>query len=410
MFTKIKSFSRQYPYQFWLLFWGMLISSTGVSIIWPFLTIYIRESLDISMTTVAGLIALNSFMILAASLFIGPVTDKVGRKWIMVLSLAVNSGSLFLMSHANTIVQFAVLMALRGAFTPLYRIGADAMVADIIKPDKRMEAYSLMRMVNNLGVALGPTVGGFITAISYTLGFYTASIFLIVFSILAAIFLSETLTKQNLAPSSNVSRDLTGYGAVLKDRPFLIFCGSFTMTKMAPALVFVLLSVYVKENFQIPESQFGFMMATNATMVVLFQYAISKAARKYSPQIILMIGAVLYGLGVGSIAWGTNFWSFILSIIVMTIGELLVAPTATTMVAKFAPADMRGRYMGVYWLTVGVSKGLAPMIGGLLNDQIAPVAIWYGGLIMGIIGAIGFNILSRLENGKVKEHSEILEI
>ncbi len=404
MVKNFKAFSRQYPYQFWLLFWGMLISSTGVSIIWPFLTIYIRESLDISLTTVAGLIALNSFMILASSLVIGPVTDRVGRKWIMVISLAFNSGSLFLMSHANTIAQFAVLMAVRGAFIPLYRIGADAMVADLIEPDKRMEAYSLMRTVNNLGVALGPTIGGFITTISYTLGFYSASIFLAVFSILAAIFLSETLTKQNIVRPSNAPRDLTGYGTVFKDRPFLVFCASFTITKMAPALVFVLLSVYTKENFQIPESQFGFMMATNATMVVLFQYAVSKITKKHSPQLILMIGSVVYGIGVGSIAWDTNFWSFIFSIILMTLGELMVAPTAITMVAKFAPQEMRGRYMGVYWLTVGITKGLAPMIGGLLNDNIAPVAIWYGGLVMGLIGAVGFSILSRME---IKEKIEL---
>lgn len=396
MFKKLKAFSQQYPYQFWLLFWGMLISSTGVSIIWPFLTIYIRESLNISMTTVASLIALNSFMILAASLVVGPVADKVGRKWIMVLSLAVNSASLLLMSHASTLTQFALLMAVRGAFTPLYRIGADAMVADIIESEKRMEAYSLMRMINNVGVALGPSIGGFVTAISYTLGFYASSIFLAVFSILAAVFLSETLVRQAKGPAPVASKDLTGYGAVLKDTQFLVFCGSFTITKMAPALVFVLLSVYVKENFQIPESQFGFMMATNATMVVLFQYLVSRAAKRASPNLVLILGSILYAIGVGSMAWGTNFWSFIFSIIIMTVGELLVAPTATTMVARFSPPDMRGRYMGMYWLTVGVSKGLAPMIGGLLNDHIAPAAIWYGGLVMGLIGAIGFSILSRL--------------
>ena len=399
MSQKFHVFSRQYPYQFWLLFWGMLISSTGVSIIWPFLTIYIRESLDISLTTVAGLITLNSFMILAASLVVGPVTDKVGRKWIMVLSLAASSISLFLMSHASTLTQFAVLMAIRGAFTPLYRIGADAMVADMIAPEKRMEAYSLMRMINNVGVALGPMIGGFITAISYALGFYAAAIILFVFSLLAAVFLSETLVKQEQTVSSpKTTKDLTGYGAVLKDIPFLVFSGSFTITKMAPALVFVLLSVYVKENFQIPESQFGFMMATNATMVVLFQYLVSKVAKRVSPNLVLIIGSILYAIGVGSMAWDTNFWSFIFSIIIMTTGELLVAPTATTMVARFAPSDMRGRYMGVYWLTVGVSKGLAPLIGGLLNDHISPVAIWYGGLVMGLVGAVGFSILSRLES------------
>lgn len=317
----------------------------------------------------------------------------------MVLSLAASSISLFLMSHASTLIQFAVLMAIRGAFTPLYRIGADAMVADMIAPEKRMEAYSLMRMINNVGVALGPMIGGFITAISYALGFYAASVFLFVFSLLAAVFLSETLVKQDQTVSSpKTTKDLTGYGAVLKDIPFLVFSGSFTITKMAPALVFVLLSVYVKENFQIPESQFGFMMAANATMVVLFQYLVSKVAKRVSPNLVLIIGSILYAIGVGSMAWDTNFWSFIFSIIIMTTGELLVAPTATTMVARFAPSDMRGRYMGVYWLTVGVSKGLAPLIGGLLNDHISPVAIWYGGLVMGLVGAVGFSILSRLES------------
>jgi MFS family permease len=76
--------------------------------------------------------------------------------------------------------------------------------------------------------------------------------------------------------------------------------------------------------------------------------------------------------------------------VVLTVGELLLVPTATALTASLAPAEMRGRYMGVYNLTWGVSYGLGPVMGGLLSDRIAPVATWYGALGIGLAAAAGF--------------------
>ena len=69
-------------------------------------------------------------------------------------------------------------------------------------------------------------------------------------------------------------------------------------------------------------------------------------------------------MGAGSVALGGGFWGFWLSMVILTIGELLIAPTGTAVAANLAPPDMRGRYMGLYGITWGVAFGIGPVIGG----------------------------------------------
>jgi len=162
MITRLRITWNTYSSQFWLLFWGQLLITFGASMIWPFLMIYVSEQLDLSLTMVASLMTINAIMTLVASFIGGPIIDRVGRKWVMVISLAVTGLSFLLMVPANTFMAFALLMGLRGTFRPLFQVGADAMMADLIAPEQRADAYSLLRMIKNVGVALGPAIGGFI--------------------------------------------------------------------------------------------------------------------------------------------------------------------------------------------------------------------------------------------------------
>jgi len=175
MLDRIRQATVGYPRQFWLLFWGMLISAAGGSMIWQFLTIYMRQRLDIPLTTVTLLFTLNSAAGLATTTVAGPVADRFGRKGVMVLSLAANGATMLAMSSAGTLQPWVVLMAISGAFGPLYRVGSNSMVADLTDPERRAGAYALLRMSNNLGVAIGPSVGGFVTATSYALAVYIAA-------------------------------------------------------------------------------------------------------------------------------------------------------------------------------------------------------------------------------------------
>jgi MFS family permease len=74
---------------------------------------------------------------------------------------------------------------------------------------------------------------------------------------------------------------------------------------------------------------------------------------------------------------------------------MILVPTGTTVTANMAPIDMRGRYMGIYGLTWSIGIGVGPVIGGYLSDQIAPVAIWYGGLAIGLAAVVGFLLLNQ---------------
>ncbi len=392
MIQRLRQVATDYPRSFWLLFWGTLINASGSSMVWPFLTIYLRQRLEIPLTTVALLLTVHSIASVAATSVTGPAVDRFGRKIAMLLSLSISCAIMLGMSAAAAIGPWILLMVASGTFGPLYRVGADAMVADLIPPERRPGAYALLRMISNLGVAIGPSVGGFVAAASYQIAFFTAAAANLTFAKLILIFIRETAPSRG---DSSRTRAERGYGPVLRDRPFLAFCGVYSLASMSYSLLMVLLPVYGKENFGVGESQYGFIMATNALMVVLFQYAVTRRTSRHPHLPVLALGSLFYGVGVGSVALGRSFPAFLASMVLLTVGELIMIPTSTTFTANMAPPEMRGRYMGLYALTWGVGIGIGPVLGGYLNDHLAPVAIWYFGLALGLIAAVGFLLLQR---------------
>ena len=390
----------EYPRQFWLLLCGMLINSSGGSMVWPFLTIYMRQRLQIPLTTVALLLTLNAVAGFVSMSVAGPAVDRFGRKGVMVISLVGGGVTLLGMVLADTLQGWIALILLNGALGPLLRVGADAMVADLIEAERRPSAYAMVRMLQNLGVAIGPSIGGFVAVVSYGIAFGIAAGASLTFALIVLFFVRETmpaLTTGSDGPGSVAGRPQadSGYGPVFRDRPFMAFVTVYTLSAMVAAIMMVLLPVYAKENFGVPENQYGFIMATNAVMVVLFQFAITRVSSRYPHLPVLAIGALFYGVGAGSVALGWNFPTFLASMVMVTIGEMLLVPTATTLTANLAPPDMRGRYMGVYSLTWGAAFGIGPVMGGLLNDQLAPVAMWYGALALGLAATAGFVLLAR---------------
>jgi MFS family permease len=394
MLSVIHRARAEYPRQFWLVFWGMLISAVGGSMIWPFLMVYVSERLNLPMTATASLMTLSAATGLVASFIAGPIVDRFGRKWIMVISLVLNALGYVFMSQAQTLSEFAVLMAINGIVNPLYRIGLDSMIADLIPAHKRADAYSLTRMANNIGVAVGPAAGGFIAAISYAIAFYIAAGGLAIFGVLIALFAIETLPPHDATNPVPAKEQFGGYGSILRDTPFMGFVISFTLVMVAASLVWVLLAVYVKQNYGIPESQYGFIPTTNALMVILFQFAVTQFTKRRPPLRMVALGAVFYAVATAGIALGQGFWAFWLCMVILTCGELIIMPTSSTYVANLAPTAKRGRYMSLFGLTWGVASGIGPILGGYLNDTVSPQTIWYGGGVAGLIAVIGFLVLN----------------
>jgi MFS family permease len=382
-----------YPRQFWLMFWGMLISSSGASMIWPFLMIYVSDRLHLQMTVAASLMTIGSVTGLIASFVAGPIIDRAGRKWVMVISLVANAGGYLFMSQADTLLAFAILMAVNGVFSPLYRVGSDAMIADLIPAERRPDAFSLTRMAHNVGVAVGPAIGGFIAATSYGAAFLIAAAGLVIYGVLLATGAKETMPARAAAQAGG--ERFGGYGPVLRDRPFMGFVASLTLTTVAAAVVWVLLAVYAKQHYGVAENQYGFIPATNAVMVILFQFAVTQVTKRFQPLPVVALGALFYTVATGGIVLAQGFWGFWVCMVVLSIGELIMVPTASTYAANLAPAHQRGRYMSLFGLTWGIASGIGPVYGGLLNDLFGPQAIWYGGALVGAISVLGFLLLAR---------------
>lgn len=382
-----------YPRQFWILLVGSLVSSTGGAMIWPFMTIFLRQRLDVSMTSIALLFTLNSIMGVLASFLAGPAADRLGRKRIMLVSLLAGVGYYVLMSRAGALWHYALLMGAWGAFNPLYSVGANAMVADLVPAERRVNAYAIVRVIHNIGVAAGPIAGGFIAARSYNTAFMTAAATFAFFCLLTFFFIAETLPAKAHHPASGPSKG--GYGPVLRDRAFLNFNILFTITTIPASVMFVMLAAYTSENFGMPESQYSFIIATNALMCIFIQYFVTLVTRRLPPLPVLSVGALFYAIGVGSVALGRGFWAFVASMAVLTLGELIMTPTATTLVADMAPVDMRGRYMSIYGLSWPVAVGIGPILAGFLNDNISPVSMWYGAMLLGLLSTAGFFWMSR---------------
>jgi MFS family permease len=391
--TQLRFGWEHFPRQFWLLFFGMLISTTGASMVWPFLMIYVSEKLQLPLTSVTTLLTLNAAMGLLSTFLAGPVIDRAGRKKVMVASLALDGLAMAFLSQASTLPAFAILMGLRGAINPLYRVGADAMMADLIPKDLRPDAYSLLRMSNNIGIAIGPAVGGFLVIHSYGITFMIAAVGLVTYSLMLAFLARETLPAE--AQAAREPESFGGYGRVFSDRKFIAFVSIFTANQVCAALIWVLLGVYAKHNFGVPENQYGWLATTNAVMVVFLQITVTQQTKRFPPLNVLALGAFLYASAVGSIALGQSFWAFWASMVAMTFGELMLVPTSNTYAANMAPIDMRGRYMSLYGITWGIASGVGPLFGGILSDHFGPRSTWVGGFLVGMLGVAGFLLLAR---------------
>ncbi len=370
---------------------GIVLATAGGSMIWPFLTIYASDKLDLPLSKVATLISINAGTGLISSLIAGTLTDRIGRKVVMNFSLTLNGIAYFLLMYAHTYAQFAGLMILVGLSNPLYQVGADAMLADMIPAEKRTDAYSINRIANNAAFALGPAIGGFLAVRSYDLAFYCAGLGFLSYSVLLFFLAKETLviTPKPVSAHSDVHEILNSYSPVVQDKSFMAFMLSLSVGLVAPTLLWVLMAIYSKTNYGIPENLFGWIPTTNALMCVFIQYPVTSITRRYNPLPVITVGMLIYALGTGSVALMSGFWGFWFSMVILTLGELTLVPTTSKYVADLAPADLRGRYMSVQWLGWGLARTVAPIIGGYLNDNIAPQAIWIGGLLLGLTSTLG---------------------
>ncbi|MDE3089917.1 MAG: MFS transporter [Chloroflexota bacterium] len=384
------------PRQFWIIVGGQLINSIGGSMIMPFFTLYVTRRFALPMTGVGMLFVVFTVVGIFARGFGGAWADRFGRKRIMAASLAVSAFGLMGLALADSLVAFLLVLIVFAFFNTMFQPANDAMVADLVGEEKRQRAYSWQRVARNLGVAIGPAIGGFLAALSYLYSFSGAAIASVLFCVIVLLLTRETLPADPPRIVSAATQQRGGYSQVVRDAPFVSTLVLFVLLECAVAQTSTTLPVYMKNSFGLAEDKFGWVMTTNAGMVVGLQFLITLLAQRFPRLRVLALGAFFYAVGVGAFALATTFGGFIFDMALITIGEMLFFPAISALTADFAPEHLRGRYMGLFAIANGIGWGLGPVMGGALYDNFNPQFLWLVMALFAFAATLGFAIAARV--------------
>jgi MFS family permease len=186
-----------------------------------------------------------------------------------------------------------------------------------------------------------------------------------------------------------------GYFKVFRNSSFMIFLFASILMGLVYMNFGTTLGVYLRDVHTIPESGYGFILSLNAIMVVLLQFWVTRRIERYPRMLIMAIGTLLYAVGFALYGFVSVYVLFLFAMVIITIGEMLVAPVSQAIVAGFAPQDMRGRYMAVFGFSFGIPFAIGPLMAGLVLDNLDPRILWWSAGSVGLIAVAIFLQLHR---------------
>lgn len=387
---------REYPRPFWTLVGVTFIDRLGGALLFPFFALYITRKFNVGMTEVGVLFMMFSASSFVGSMLGGALTDRLGRKRMMIFSLVSTSVSSVIMGLVNSLEAFFILALVVGIFTDTGGPAQQAMVADLLPAEKRAEGYGIIRVAFNLSVTIGPAIGGLLATHSYLLLFVSDAVISLITATLVALTLPET--RPEALPGSESESILTtfrGYSLVLRDSVFMAFMGACILMGLVYMNMNTTLGVYLRDVHAVPESGYGLILSLNAAMVVLFQFPITRRIERFPPMLMMAAGTGLYAIGFAMYGFVASYALFLLAMVIITVGEMLVAPVSQAVTATLAPEQLRGRYMAIFGFSFGIPFAVGPFLAGLVLDNLNPRLLWYAAGLVGTLAMGAFLALLR---------------
>lgn len=386
MFARLQKIYHEFPRLFWVVVGVSFIDRIGGTLLFPFFALYFTQKFGVGMTEAGILLGMSSFFGLIGSTIGGALTDKFGRKQLILFGLVFSAVSSLTLGLVTQYSLLFPLMVVVGLLSSIAHPAHDAMIADILPENQRAEGFGILRVVGNLSWIIGPTIGGFLANINF---FYLFLIDAIISCIVAAIIfraIPETKPESHIEEEhESFWQTLIGYRVALRDLAFMAFMVAGLLMMVVYQQMYSSLSVYLRDNHGINPSGYGFLMTTSAITVVLFQFWVSRTIKYRPPFLMMALGTVFYMIGFALFGIVTAYFLFALNIVIITIGEMIIMPMSQAIATNFAPEAMRGRYMAIFGLSWAIPSTIGPGAAGYILDNYNPNLLWYiGGALCGI--------------------------
>ncbi|NLX47417.1 MAG: MFS transporter [Euryarchaeota archaeon] len=404
----------------WTLFYGRIISSSGFSVVMPFLSIYLHNELGISMTVVGMVLLISAVVGALGQIVGGELADIIGRRKIMIIAMAARCmmflGLAYVISGGADIFVITIMISMSSLAGSFFEPATNALIADVVEPKKRLEAYGLLRIGGNVGWTLGPLLGGLLSMISYPFLFIISAAATGTVSLIVYLFVAESIASGARRHKLSL-RDL---GRLRNDHRFLAFCMISIPLFMLFGQMASSYAVFSTDIIGISNAELGYLYAVNGLMVVFMQFPISRSINRVRMTRAMATGSTLYAIGYGIVSlapslgmsmphwlFSPGFFFLAICMVIVTFGEMWVSPSSMTLVAKMSPEKERGRYQGMYGLVSNFGFSAGPFFGGLLFDAFSgqPFILWAGIGSFGLIAALGFLGLGR----KISESADRID-
>ena len=357
----------------WMLALALFINRSGSMVLF-FLTIYLTSQLQFSVSAAGGMISIYGLGALVGAFSGGWLSDRFGPRRIQIISL-LSSGLLYiLLGYIRDPFFFALLLFILAITIDAFRPANSTAMANACPPEIRVRGFVLNRLAINLGLTIGPAVGGWLATIDYIYLFWIDGLT----SLLAIIILLQYTRKTELSDHTPV-KDRTDEPVMpWRDRAFL----TVLILAFLLGLVFVQLfntwPVYLRSVYQLLENKIGLLLALNAVMIVLIEMPLVYRLEKRNAVKIMQVGSVFFLSGFVMLPLGSTFFYAAGTVFFFTWGEMLVFPLMAGLIANRAPDQTRGKYMGMYTFTFALCYVIGPFIGTWIYENLGADTLWFG--------------------------------
>ncbi|MBM7564177.1 MFS transporter [Paenibacillus sacheonensis] len=369
-----------YPKEIKVFLLASLVNAIGSALMWPLVTMFVFDELGRSMSDAGLVILVQSLGGIAGQLLGGALYHRIGVKRLIIGALAMNAIGLLLLpalSHAWTV--FIAMMGLIGLFNALSMPAIQAFIGFRFA-DRRGELYNVVYVANNIGVAIGTALSGFLADASYSLSFILNGVSSGVFAVFFLFYLKQVGTGGSGEGASLLKKragQREGLWTLLKDvRIYLFMALGAMLINLGNSIWNTGVSPFIIEH-DMPKQMFGFLWTLNGILIFVAQPVTNLIKRTAAGSIKsqLTASAVFYLLGYAVMLAMHSFAGMVFGMVLTTLGEMLIAPAIPAFLSengrKHAPF-----YLGLAGGIGSAGRVIGPYVMGSLYDGggLIPVA------------------------------------
>jgi len=375
------------PKNIWILAAATLINRSGTMVL-PFIALYANQILNVTKGDAGLVLAAYGIGAFITAPFSGKLSDKIGTLRMMKISLFSTGIFLFLYSFVTNFILFLALTFIWAILSEAFRPASMAFISDEITSDRRKTAFALQRLAINLGMSIGPVIGGILSTINFHLLFYingltalAAGTFLILspFEKHEAVQ-KETEVREPVIPHQNVS--------VFSDRRLIYFLLALIPVEIVFFQHIGALPLFIVTDLGFSNAVFGYLTAVNTVLIIFIEVPLNDSMRNWDDRKSIGLGALLSGVGFGLMAFTKTIPPIVFLIVIWTFGEMIFFPSAGEYIAKIAPEKQRGEYMGYFQMSFSFAFMVGPWLGTTALDLYGPFNLWIGCLVFGLISTV----------------------